>query len=98
MPSDKTDPGFIHCLTAAAQNLRQYFPAQGTGREEQQIQRGDRSSAHGIDIRYGIGRSNPAEGERIVHQGGDYIDRLDKRQFGRYPVDSRIIGTLRPDK
>src|SRR6185369_4476642 len=98
MPSCKAHSGFIHCLTAAAHNLRQYFPGQRTGREEQQIQRGERAPAHCIDIRYGIGRSYPAEGERIVHQGGDYIDRLDKRQFGRDPVDSCIIRTLRPDQ
>ena len=68
------------------------------GRKHDQIEAGDGSSAHGIDVTDGIGCCNLAEGVGIVHRRRDEVCGGDQGDFIREAVDARIITGVKADK
>ena len=54
-------------------------------------QRGQRASAHRVDVADGIGRGNLAVHVRIVHDRREEIDRLHDRGSALPPVHTRIV-------
>ena len=56
---------------------------QRTGRKTDQVEGRQGLAAHGVDVREGVGRGDPAEGRRVVDHGGEEIDGL--HQGGIFP-------------
>jgi len=71
----------FHFLSAAAQNFGNNFQRQ-VFRKCGQVDREQRSAAHRVNIRQGIGCRNGAECVGIVHHRREKIGRLDQRLLG----------------
>ena len=98
MTADEADTCFFHGILTTAENFCQNISPQSAGREKQQIQGGNRPAPHGKYIGDGVGRSDPAKGKRIIHQGGYDISRLYEGATLRYPVNTRIVGAADADQ
>ncbi len=57
-------------------------------------QRGDRPSAHGVDVAQGVGGGDLAESVGIVHDGREEVDRLDQRHVGSELVNAGVVGVI----
>ncbi len=60
-------------------------------------QRGDGTSAHGIDVAQRIGGGDLAEGVGIVHHGSEEVHGLDQREVGSDFVDAGVVGVIEAD-
>ena len=69
-----------------------------TVREPHYIEGYLRLSAHGIDITQRIGRPDLSKQERIVHNRGEEIHRLDHGKLIADSVNSGIIGSINSNK
>ena len=67
-------------------------------RDPKQIQCGQRTPAHGIDVRKRVGSRDLAVHNRIVNNRREEIDRLNQSAFAVQAVNSRIIGCVGADK
>jgi hypothetical protein len=67
------------------------------GREAAEIEREERASAHGVDVRDGVGRGDPAEAERIVADRRDEIGRRDER-LAAEEHHAGVVQGLGPDQ
>ena len=67
-------------------------------REAADVQTGQRTTSHRIDIAEGVRRGDPAEGARVVHDGGDEIEGLDQRQIVGQTEDPGIVGGIESDE
>src|SRR5207249_444049 len=56
-----------------------------------QVERGDRSAAHRVHVRHGVGRSDPSPVERVVDDGREEVDRLHQALPAWQEVDGGII-------
>ena len=82
--------GFAHLFEAAAHDCAEVVKVSGGGESDDREGRYWRAS-HGPDVAEGVGRCDAAEGERIVHHGGEEIDGLDEREVGGDAVDARVV-------
>ena len=64
-------------------------------RERDDRQREDRAPAHRVDVGERVGRRDPAEEARIVHDRREEVDRLDDRLAAAQPVDRGVVGLAR---
>ena len=55
-------------------------------------ERGQRLPAHGVDVAEGVGGGNLAVRVRVVDDGREEVDRLDKGRPSRPGVNARIVG------
>ena len=68
------------------------------GIKHDQIEAGDGSSAHSVDITDRIGCCNLAEGVGIVHRRHDEVCGGDQGDFIREAIDARIITGVKADE
>ena len=54
-------------------------------------QRGERASAHRVDVRQRIGAGDASVGDRVVDDRREEIDRLHQRALVIEPVHTRIV-------
>ena len=59
--------------------------------EADQVQRGQRGAAHGVDVAEGVGRGDPAEVEGVVHDRGEEVGRQDQREIVAQAIDRRVV-------
>ena len=74
--------GLDHLRQAAGQNALQNFEIAFV-RKTDKGQRGQRLSAHGVNVAERVGGGDLAEGVGIVHDRREKIHRLDERHLGR---------------
>ena len=86
--------GLIYLVIAAPQQrvdrlLGQVF------RHRHDIQRQLRLTAHGVDIRQGVGSGDLSEGIGVVVDGREKVHRLDQGQVLRHLVDRGVVGLIK---
>src|ERR1035438_8036149 len=82
--------GFDHLRQAAGQDALEDLDISLVG-EADQSERGERLSAHGIDIAERIGGGDLAEDVWIVDDGGEEIHRLDERRLRRELIHASVV-------
>jgi hypothetical protein len=68
------------------------------GGEHHDIQSGDGSAAHRVDVRYRVRRRDLAEPVGVVDRWRDEIDGTDDRKIVCQAVDGRVIGSFDADQ
>ncbi len=94
--SHQSGTRFTHFLGAAAQDVRQDGSLDPPGRKTADVQRGERTASHGIDIGKGVGGGHLAENHRIVHDGGDEVHRLHEGGPRVESIHPRVVGGTEP--
>ena len=61
-------------------------------------QRGQGTSAHGVNVAQGIGGRDLAEGEWVVNDGSEEIYGLDERLCGGNFVHSGVVGCVKANQ
>ena len=72
-------------------------PRRSRGKRDD-VERGQRRAAHGVDVRQRVGRGDAAEVVRVVDDRGEEVDRLDQRDLGRELDDGRVVGSAGTDE
>ena len=85
-------------LGGAAEDLGQDLQRELVVGEGRDIQRRDRAAVHGVDVRQGIRRRDPAERVRVVDQRREEIERLDQGEIGREAIHPRVVHGLGADQ
>ena len=105
------DLGVAHCVAAEGDRAGQGDPLGGPAEdlgqdlqrelvvgEGRDIQRRDRAAVHGVDVRQGVRRRDPAERVRVVDQRREEIERLDQGEIGREAIHPRVVHGLGADQ
>ena len=95
--ADQQNARLPHLVESAAEDLAEDADIHLADRETDDIHRGNRPSAHRIDIPERIRHGDPTEGVRIIHDRGEKIDGLDDGQVVAEPVNPGILGMLHAD-
>ena len=80
---------------AARQNLTGNLNTQATGYAEQ-VHGMARPTAHGVDVRQRVSRSNLAKQERVVDHRREEVDGLHEAQVIADAEDTRVVGGIEP--
>ena len=83
---------------AAVEDSAHRLERQLVDRHRHQRQREERTPAHGVDIRDGVGRGDRAEVERIVDDRHEEIGRRDDRLILADLIDRRVVARLDADQ
>ena len=70
--------GLLRHLEPAAQHLGGELGGQHVTGPAEEVHRDDRGAAHGVDVGQRVGRGDPAERVRVVHDGGEEVRRQDQ--------------------
>ncbi|MCU1255963.1 MAG: hypothetical protein JWM83_2262, partial [Candidatus Angelobacter sp.] len=89
--------GFHHLGKAAGKNLLQDVEIAFIGKADDG-QRGQRASAHGVNIAQGIGGRDLAESEWVVNDRGEKIHGLDERLCGGNLIHSGVVGCIKANQ
>jgi len=89
---------FEDFVLAAPQDVGQRFQRERIFGPSNHIQDRYRCAAHGVAIGQRIRRGDLTEGERIVNDRREKIDRLDQRQLVVYLDDACIVGGVGADQ
>jgi hypothetical protein len=89
--------GFDHLGKAASQDAFENFEIGFVG-EADQGERGERASAHGVDVAERVGGGDLAEGVRIVDDGRKEVDGLHECLVGRELIHSGVVGSVKADQ
>jgi hypothetical protein len=96
--SGKHCTGFRDLAESPCHDLMQNLRLQLLGREHGQVEAGDGSPSHGVDVADGIGCGDLAEGERIIHRRSDEICGRDQGDLVREAIDPRIVARFVANK
>lgn len=97
MAADHRASGFHHLGKAAGKDLLQDVEIAFVGKADDS-QRGQRPSAHGVNVAQGIGGRDLAKGERVVNDGREEIHGLDERLCGGNFVHSGVVGCVKANQ
>src|SRR5205814_5457719 len=89
--TDYQRSGLVDFFLAAEQDSAQDLEGKLAGRECDNVQSGQRLSAHRVDIRQGIRGGDLAEVERIVDDGRKKVHRLNQREIIRDAKHTRVV-------
>src|SRR3954466_931641 len=97
MATDHDATGFHHLGKAAGKNLLQNVEVAFIGKADDG-QRGQRASAHGVNVAQRISGRDLAEGVWVVNDGREEIYGLDKRLRGGNFVHSGVVGCVKANQ
>jgi hypothetical protein len=83
---------------AALQDAAQDVGTEPLQRERDEVQRGQRPSAHRVHVRQRVGRGDPAEVVRVIDDRREEVDGLDERQIRAHGEHGRVVGAGRADQ
>ena len=95
MTADDRASDFGGLGQAAAQNGRNHFGRNEIGRETDDVERGQRSSAHCKDVGKRVGCGDLPVGKWIVHNGCEKINGLHESTMSIQAVNARIVERVR---
>jgi hypothetical protein len=81
----------VDLVQAAGQDGLEDILRHGSARVADDIERGEGSPPHGIDVAQRVGRGDLPKGIRIIDDGGEKIQRLDEGDLLRQAVDPGIV-------
>lgn len=87
VPSRVTRPNEETQATCCS--VLEVWPGGCLKRGRHQVQRGQLLTAHGLDVRQGVGGSDPPEVERVIHDRREEVDGLDESQVRRQLENGR---------
>ena len=82
----------------ATQDLDQQVHRELLIGEADEVQRGERLGAHGVDVAERVGGGDATEGERVIDQRREEIRGLHERKLVRKPEHTRIVAGIGPDQ
>ena len=78
-------PGLRRDAQAAAEDLGHQLHGQDAAGPADEVDRHDRATAHGVDVRERVGGSDPAPVKGVIHDGSEEIGRGEDRKLVRAP-------------
>ncbi len=97
MTADQQTAGFFQGADPAQDHLAEQLEGQLAARPTDQLQSGARGSAHGVDIRKGIGRSDPAPIVGIVDDRSEIVHRLHHETSVGQAQDPGVVAGVQAD-
>ena len=96
--ADERAAGAFRHRRAAAQDRGDDLRRDEIGGHAHDVQGGERSPAHGVNVRERIGRGDLAVGKRVVHDGREEIHRLHEGAIAADAVNARVVRGRRADE
>ena len=97
MSADDGAARFDHLRQSAGENSLKDCDIGFVG-EADESERGERLSAHGIDVTEGVGGGDLTEGVGVVDDGGEEVDSLNERCVGVELIHSGVVGVIEADQ
>ena len=98
MPAGQHRPGLHDLVVAAPEDLFEYSHVELLRWEHHQVERGDWTRSHGVDVRDGVRRSDLAKPVRIVHGWRDEVDGGDNGLSLIDSVHRGVVGGSEPNE
>ena len=97
VPTDDERAGFVHLVLPAAQDLAEDGDVQLVDGPADDVHRGQRLAAHGVDVGERVGRGDLSEAIRVIDDRREEIDRLDEGEIIGQHEDAGVIVGLATD-
>src|SRR6185437_2583165 len=96
--TDDDRAGLVDLVLPAAQDFGEDLERQLAGGETDDVERGERLAAHGVDVGEGVGGGDLAEGVGVVDDRREEVDGLDEREIVGEDEHAGVVEGLAPDE